>query len=115
MYTLSIYVHRKVVVILSQEQKKGWVYVTTATVRKWGNSLAVRIPQEVSEKVNFADGVDIQMYVTEEKEVILRPAYPTVDDQEGLRKHFLMLRAKCKPGMATHEEIVTEPIGDEIT
>ena len=41
--------NRKVVVLLSQEEKKGSVYVTTATVRKWGNSLAVRIPQDVSE------------------------------------------------------------------
>lgn len=89
--------------------------MTTATVRKWGNSLAVRIPQEVSEVVNFADGVDIEMFVTEGKEVLLRLSYPVADDQEALRKHFLLLRAKCKPGMIAHEEIVTEPMGDEIT
>ncbi len=88
--------------------------MTTATVRKWGNSLAVRIPQEISEIVNFADGIDIEMYVTENKEVLLRPAYPSADDQEALRKHFLLLRSKCKPGMESHEETVTEPMGDEI-
>lgn len=87
--------------------------MTTATVRKWGNSLAVRIPQEVSELVKFADGVEIEMYVTENKEVLLRPAFPAADDQEALRKHFLSLRAKCKPGMVAHEEIFDEPMGDE--
>ncbi|WP_248929246.1 AbrB/MazE/SpoVT family DNA-binding domain-containing protein [Paenibacillus hamazuiensis] len=88
--------------------------MTTATVRKWGNSLAVRIPQEISELVKFADGVEIEMYVTENKEVLLRPAFPAADDQEALRKHFLSLRSKCKPGMTAHEEIGDEPIGDEV-
>jgi len=88
--------------------------VTTSTVRKWGNSLAVRIPQEVSELVKFVDGVEIEMYVTENKEVVLRHALPAADDQEALRKHFLLLRAKCKPGMVVHEDIFTEPMGDEI-
>jgi antitoxin component of MazEF toxin-antitoxin module len=99
---------------LNQEQKKGLVYMTTATVRKWGNSLAVRIPQEVSELVKFSDGVEIEMYVTENKEVLLRTAFPAADDQKALRKHFLSLRAKCKPGMVAHEEMFAEPMGDEI-
>jgi antitoxin component of MazEF toxin-antitoxin module len=102
------------VVILTYEQKKGLVYMTTATVRKWGNSLAVRIPQEVSELVQFADGVEIEMCVTENKEVLLRPAFPTADNQDDLRNHFLTLRAKCKPGTNAHKEMFAEPMGDEI-
>jgi antitoxin MazE len=105
---------RMVVVLLNQEQKKGLVYMTTATVRKWGNSLAVRIPQEVSELVKFTDGVEIEMYVTENKEVLLRTAFPAADDQEALRKHFLSLRTKCKPDMVVHDEMFAEPMGDEI-
>lgn len=88
--------------------------MTTATVRKWGNSLAVRIPQEVSELVKFAEGVEVEMSVSKNKEILLRPAYPVADDQEALRKHFLLLRSRCKPGMATHEETFAEPMGDEI-
>jgi antitoxin component of MazEF toxin-antitoxin module len=102
------------VISLKQEPTKGSVYVTTTTVRKWGNSLAVRIPQEIAEIVKFADGVDIELYVTEDKQVVLRPAYPSADDQEALRKHFLMLRAKCRPGMSVHEDTVIETTGDEI-
>lgn len=90
------------------------MYVTTATVRKWGNSLAVRIPQEVSELVHFADGVAIEMLVTDDNEVLLRPVYPTAEDQDALRKHFLALRAKCKPGMTAREDVFPEPMGDEI-
>lgn len=101
-------------VTLNQKEKKGLVYLTTATVRKWGNSLAVRIPQEVSELVKFADGVEVEMCVTDNKEVILRPVIPAAEDQEALRKHFLALRAKCKPGNSAHEEVFAEPMGDEI-
>ncbi|WP_169306619.1 AbrB/MazE/SpoVT family DNA-binding domain-containing protein [Cohnella pontilimi] len=89
------------------------VFITTATVRKWGNSLAIRIPHEVVERVKFDDGVQVEMLVTENKEVILRPAVPAVDDQDALRKHFLALRAQCKPGMVAHEEVFAEPMGDE--
>ena len=85
----------------------------TATVRKWGNSLAIRLPQEVSNYVNFDDGVQVEMIVNENKEVILRPAFPAAEDQENLRKHFLALRAQCKPGMSNHAEAFAEPMGDE--
>jgi antitoxin component of MazEF toxin-antitoxin module len=87
--------------------------MTTATVRKWGNSLAIRIPHEVTDIVKFNDGVQVEMFVTENKEVVLRQAFPSADDQDALRKHFLALRAQCKPGMAAHEEVFSEPMGDE--
>ncbi len=99
---------------LDKEEKKGLIFMTTATVRKWGNSLAVRIPQDVSEKVKFDDGVEIEMYVNENQEIVLRTTIPAADDQEALRKHFLSLRAKCKSNMDNHEEVFDEPIGDEI-
>jgi antitoxin component of MazEF toxin-antitoxin module len=101
------------VILLDKEEKKGLILMTTATVRKWGNSLAVRIPQDVSEKVKFDDGVEIEMYVNENKEILLRPVFPAADDQEALRKHFLSLREKCKPNMDKHKDMFDEPMGDE--
>jgi antitoxin component of MazEF toxin-antitoxin module len=100
--------------LTQEEPKKGLVFMTTATVRKWGNSLAIRIPQEVTERVNFGDGVQVEMLVTENKEILLRPAFPAADDQDALRKHFLALRAQSKPGITAHEEAFAEPMGDEI-
>ncbi|AIQ15100.1 hypothetical protein PDUR_26950 [Paenibacillus durus] len=97
-----------------QRKKKGLVHMANTTIRKWGNSLAVRIPQEVSELVKFADGVEVEMYVTENNEVVLRPSFPTADDQDALRRHFLSIRAKCKAGITAHEETFAEPMGDEI-
>lgn len=113
MYILSIYTGRGGVILLSKEDQKGLILMTTATVRKWGNSLAVRIPQDVSEKVNFKDGSEIEIYVNQNNDVLLRPAFPVPDDQEALRKHFLSLREKCKPNMDKHEEVIDEPWGDE--
>lgn len=87
--------------------------MTTATVRKWGNSLAIRLPNEVISRVNFSEGVEVEMLVTEANEIVLRSAFPAADDQVALRQHFLKLRAQCK-AVATHEEVFDEPVGDEI-
>lgn len=88
--------------------------MTTATVRKWGNSLAIRLPVEVTKLVNFEEGIELDIFVSENKEIVLRPTFPAADDQEALRAHFLALRAKCKSGMRNHEEVFAKPMGDEI-
>ena len=98
---------------MNHEEQKGLVFMTTATVRKWGNSLAIRIPLEVINRVNFGEGVEVEMLVTEANEVLLRPAFPAADDQVALRQHFLKLRAQCKTA-TPHEEVFNEPAGDEI-
>lgn len=87
--------------------------MTTTMVRKWGNSLAIRIPNEVISRVNFGEGVEVEILVTEANEVLLRSAFPAADDQVALRQHFLNLRAKCKTA-AAHEEAFSESAGDEI-
>jgi len=88
--------------------------MTTATIRKWGNSLAIRIPNEVTSRVNFREGVEVEMLVTEANEVLLRSAFPAADDQMSLRQHFLKLRAQCVSGKSAHEEVFNEPAGDEM-
>lgn len=89
--------------------------MATVTVRKWGNSLAVRIPQEVSELAKFKDGVEIDMFVTDNGEVVLKTTYPAQNDQKSLRKHLLTLRAKSKAaGINPHPEMFADPVGDEI-
>jgi antitoxin MazE len=45
------------------------------TVQKWGNSLAVRIPQAVARQIGIEDGDTIQMAV-EANALVLRPARP---------------------------------------
>lgn len=111
----TMYIHSaKGMLYLNHEQQKGMVFMTTATVKKWGNSLAVRLPIELTNRVNITDGIEVEMTITENKEIVIRPTFPPADDQEALRAHFLALRAKCKPGLGKHEEVFAKPIGDEI-
>ena len=41
-----------------------------ATVAKWGNSLAVRIPQNLAKEINLAEGVEIDLSVVDGSLVI---------------------------------------------
>ncbi|MEK5416271.1 hypothetical protein [Paenibacillus sp. FSL L8-0708] len=38
----------------------------------------------------------------------------STSNQEELQAHLAQLRDKAKPGMASHEEIFVEPMGEEI-
>jgi len=49
--------------------------LAAATMGKWGNSLAVRIPGEVATAARLAEGDVIEMEVTSEG-VMLRPVAP---------------------------------------
>ncbi|RIX48661.1 AbrB/MazE/SpoVT family DNA-binding domain-containing protein [Paenibacillus nanensis] len=97
--------------------RRGMIYMTKATVRKWGNSLAVRIPQEVSELVKFADGVGIEMIVTENKELVLRAVEAEIDEEDPdyLRALSLKLREECeKSEVSEIEDALPDLVGDEM-
>lgn len=47
-----------------------------ATIQKWGNSLAVRIPQGVARQMGVAEGDDVSLQL-HDKALVLRPAKPT--------------------------------------
>lgn len=89
--------------------------MVTTTVKKWGNSLAIRIPLELSKQVQLNEGTEVGFAISENNEIILKPLLtPAPDDQAGLRAHFLKLRNQCKAEMENHEEMFAEPMGNEI-
>jgi antitoxin MazE len=46
----------------------------SATVAKWGNSLAIRIPQAIAQQIQLAEGREVEFSVVEGQLVIqLRP------------------------------------------
>ena len=47
----------------------------STTVRKWGNSLGVRIPKKVAEKAGFKNGAEIEFIVIDGK-IIMKTAEP---------------------------------------
>ena len=45
-----------------------------STVAKWGNSLAVRIPQNVAKELDLAEGIEIQISAIEGT-VVIKPKH----------------------------------------
>jgi len=48
--------------------------MTMTTISKWGNSFAIRIPKAMMENVRFREGDKLEMNVTDDGELWLRPA-----------------------------------------
>jgi antitoxin MazE len=51
-----------------------------ATVMKWGNSLAVRLPRQVALEARLQQGDRIRIEVDDEGTVQMRRAFPTLDE-----------------------------------
>lgn len=79
----------------------------TATIRRWGNSAAVRIPRDVLAQANLEEGADVEFIVTGENEIMLRAVYKRQTIQE--------LFADYDGGFFKTEEIEWgKPQGDEV-
>lgn len=50
----------------------------TATIAKWGNSLALRIPKDAARQLGFAEGTQVDL-VLEDQALVVRPATPVPD------------------------------------
>ena len=88
--------------------------MTTATLSKWGNSCAIRIPNQFLKRLNLEEGAEIQIIVTPENDLLLRPTTKPQESNEELRAHLKLLLSKIKPGSPRHEEIDLGIEGDEL-
>jgi antitoxin MazE len=88
--------------------------MTTATLSKWGNSSAVRIPNQFLKRLNLEEGAELQIMVTPENDILLRPTVKPKESNEELRAHLKMLLSKIKPDSPRHEEIDLGIEGDEL-
>lgn len=80
----------------NNENEVEFMAVAT-TVQKWGNSLAVRIPKDIADRINITQGSEINV-VENEGKITLVPRQPQI-------KYSLdELLAQCKPENR-HEEI----------
>ena len=56
-----------------QERQKGrYIMKTNLNIGKWGNSLAVRLPVELSKLLNISDGDILVAFTTEDNKVVLQ-------------------------------------------
>ncbi|WP_284238078.1 AbrB/MazE/SpoVT family DNA-binding domain-containing protein [Paenibacillus glycanilyticus] len=88
--------------------------MTTATLSKWGNSSAVRIPNQLLKHLNLEEGAELQIMITPENDILLRPITKPPESNEELRSHMRMLLSKIKPDSARHKEIDLGIEGDEL-
>jgi antitoxin MazE len=52
---------------------------TETTISKWGNSLAVRIPQSDAREASLNDGDCLEMDIDSDGNIVLRSAHPKYD------------------------------------
>lgn len=48
------------------------IYIMKRNIKKWGNSLAVRIPKEIIEKYQLSENTEVQFLETEQR-LVLKP------------------------------------------
>lgn len=75
-------------------------------VQKWGNSLALRLPKEVTKKLNLAEGVEVDI-VSKAKNIVVKPK---------LTRKFTLeeLVSKITPQNRHQETNWGRPVGREI-
>lgn len=79
----------------------------TATVQKWGNSLAIRLPKLVAGEAHLRQGSAVELEQTE-RGLLIKPARPR------RRPTLVSLLAQCK-GPNPHGEVnFGQPVGKEI-
>lgn len=75
--------------------ERGEIYMST-TIQKWGNSLGIRIPSQIAERIAVSQGSEVDLVVSDDHTLIVIPKKkkPTLED----------LLAQCKSDNR-HEEI----------
>ncbi|MFE8698391.1 AbrB/MazE/SpoVT family DNA-binding domain-containing protein [Cytobacillus sp. FJAT-53684] len=90
------------------QAKEVEIMTLATTVQKWGNSLAVRIPKDIAERVAIYQGAEMEMRVVENEGVI------TLVPKKQQKKYSLdELLAQCTPNNR-HPEIDYGIEGNEL-
>lgn len=82
------------------------IYIMETTIQKWGNSLAVRLPKEVTRKLALRAGRRVRVY-EERREVVIAPE---PEKPLSLRERVKMIR----PEQLHKEFSWGDPVGKEI-
>lgn len=69
-------------------RKEGGLSMST-TVQKWGNSLGIRIPSQIADRIAISQGSEVDLVVGDDHTLIVIPTKkkPTLEE----------LLARCKP------------------
>jgi antitoxin MazE len=97
------------------DKKIGEVMISvgSVTLSKWGNSSAIRIPNQVIKQLNLYEGVEMEIMVTSDDHILLRPVLKKQDNDEDLREHLEKLLMQITPESPRHEEVDFGMVGEE--
>ncbi|MGV7116048.1 AbrB/MazE/SpoVT family DNA-binding domain-containing protein [Paenibacillus kyungheensis] len=87
--------------------------MSKATLSKWGNSSAIRIPTDLIKRLNWSEGTEMEMIITNDNEILLRPILQQEESNQDLKAHLNNLLAQIKPESPRHEEVDWGIEGDE--
>lgn len=81
--------------------------MTTATIGKWGNASAVRLPKPFCDLIGITIGDDVRLSVDGNQRIIIEPAY---------EEHTLKSRMRQWDGVRYHSEELDwgSPAGEEL-
>lgn len=96
------------------KNQKDVILLSNTTLSKWGNSSAVRIPTQFLKQLNLEEGAEIQIMLTKDNDILLRPVTKAQETNEELRSHMNMLLSKIKQDSSKHDEIDLGIEGDEL-
>lgn len=88
--------------------------MTTVTLSRWGNSSGIRIPNQFLRRMNLVEGMEMEIILTPENHILLRPLQEPEESSEELRSHLKTLLSQIKTDSPRHEEVDMEIEGDEI-
>lgn len=90
---------------MKERTRKGGRLVMSTTIQKWGNSLGIRIPSQIAERIAVGQGSEVDLVVGDDHTLIVIPKKkkPTLEE----------LLARCKPE-SRHDEIDFGVEGNEL-
>lgn len=94
--------------------REDLIRVATTTLSKWGNSTGVRIPNQIIKRLNLEEGAEVEILVTTDNEILLRPLVKPQESNQDLRAHLEKLLNQMKPDSPRHEEVDLGIEGDEL-
>lgn len=95
-------------------KREDLIRVATTTLSKWGNSTGVRIPNQIIKRLNLEEGAEVEILVTPDNEILLRPLVKPQESNQDLRAHLEKLLSQMKPDSPRHEEVDLGIEGDEL-
>nr|WP_245989397.1 AbrB/MazE/SpoVT family DNA-binding domain-containing protein [Ureibacillus thermophilus] len=93
---------------VDNQKNIGGIHMATVTAQKWGNSLGIRIPKEVADKLGIKQGSEMILSISEKDEII------TLQPKKRRKKYTLEELVSQITPENRHEEISFEIEGREL-